>query len=513
MDSGDWSNALSWNGDGVTEPQSDDALSFGPCLTPSCYTTTDDLGPFTASNLSIADNLPYTLSGSDVELSLDPSPGEDGLDAAPASSTAGSAPGSPVISVPLALDDSQTWTVDGDGLGGGALSTWGVAGGSHTLGITLGAGGQLYLHRTVDTGGVTVTGADPQQGPTANGELGLFGDIDTTSDAPVVVDDVGLQLGDFNGVQTETGPMTVSDGAVTLGTSIDGGPGSTLVDGAFTIDPQSTMTVPLEGPGAGAGTDYGQLTATGDVNLAGDLTLVDDGSACQPATPGSVDTFITTTGGALSGQFANLPDGATTTMTAHCGDGVTDQYPIQINYTPTAMTGTFVGAGTITTESGGTGATGAAGTTGSKTPSGTAAGGGSAAKKATPTTSASGRSAAAGTGDARVAAPVTKADGAVDVGVSCAKGGASCLVRLQLLTTETTRHDKRVTHHTIVLGSRRVAIGAGDDRVSAVTLNPAGKRLLNRRRVLRARLVAAHWVSGHLRTMSSRKVTLRAPHR
>jgi hypothetical protein len=631
---GNWSDPANWDGG---TPTNGAALSFGMFACQSwmaCDTTTDDIGSLTASNLSIADNLQYSLAGSGTALTLDPSTG-DGLDAAPVTSSTGSAPGSPVIAVPLILGDAQSWSVEGNGLGSGAVSVGALSGAPNPLAVTLADGGQLYLDGTVDTGPLTVRD-DPTQGSGTGGELGLFGNVDSApSDGGIDVDDVGLQLGDFSGRQATTGSLMVSDSAVTLGTSGPGGPGSTLVDGTFSVDPQSAMTVALEGTGANGGTDYAQLVATGNVTLAGSLALLDEGASstvCPTATAGSSDTFIETTGGTLTGTFDNLPEGALTSITAHCNGG-TERYPIRIDYTPTAVTGTFVspsatsttvsaapaaitsggsvtltatvapagsGAGTpsgavqfldgttpITCTGSGDGAlrggapdtatctttglpvgsdpltaayggdggfeasssaavtvvvSGAgpggsgtaspppgsgssggpttsggsttAGGSGSGTSGSSAGAGGSAGSGGSATTGGTGAGdsgGAAGTGSPRIAgAAVTSGRGGVQVGVSCARGGASCAVVLRLITRERVRRRGHLSHRVIVLGRTTTTLGAGDDRVSAVTLDATGRRMLARDRVLRARLVLQRSVAGHLRTLSARRVTLHA---
>jgi hypothetical protein len=344
---GSWTQAANWSG-GVV-PGNGASLSF-PRLAAcdsaafSCYTSLATYSP-SVDNLSIGDDLPYELlANNGITLTLHPLVGQDGLDAAPT----GAGLGSPYIADPLVLSESQQWSVAGNGAGGGGLAigsvTSATASAPQKLAVTLTGGAQLFFDVTVATGGLTVTGAG-SGAPAQNGLVGITRNANTASgDGPIDVDDAALLLGNYAGAGVSTGPVAVQGGALTIGAGGANGPGEITVTGTLGIDTASSTTFELEGTGTTPGSSYGQLVASGNVTLGGQLTLSDEGApsdTCPAATVGSVDTFIRTTGGTLTGTFANLPNGAITSITAHCAD-TTLRYPVQLHYTPTAVTGTFL---------------------------------------------------------------------------------------------------------------------------------------------------------------------------
>ena len=107
----------------------------------------------------------------------------------------------------------------------------------------------------------------------------------------------------------------------------------------------------------------------------------------------------------------------------------------------------------------------------------------------------------------------------VSVPISC-KGDTSCTVSLKLTVTETLRGHKviavsarkaKVTHKTIVLGTASATIAAGRTATVKIGLNGTGRHLLAARHRLTATLTVTQRVSGRNRTISTQKVTFKAP--
>ena len=107
----------------------------------------------------------------------------------------------------------------------------------------------------------------------------------------------------------------------------------------------------------------------------------------------------------------------------------------------------------------------------------------------------------------------------VSVPISC-KGDTSCTVSLKLTVTETLRGHKviavsarkaKVTHKTIVLGTASATIRAGRTATVKIGLNRTGRHLLAARHRLTAKLTVTQRVNGRNRTISTQKVTFKAP--
>jgi hypothetical protein len=107
----------------------------------------------------------------------------------------------------------------------------------------------------------------------------------------------------------------------------------------------------------------------------------------------------------------------------------------------------------------------------------------------------------------------------VSVPISC-KGDTSCTVSLKLTVTETLRGHKviavsarkaKVTHKTIVLGTASATIRAGSTATVKIGLNRTGRHLLAARHRLTAKLTVTQRVNGRNRTISTQKVTFKAP--
>jgi hypothetical protein len=107
----------------------------------------------------------------------------------------------------------------------------------------------------------------------------------------------------------------------------------------------------------------------------------------------------------------------------------------------------------------------------------------------------------------------------VSVPIKC-KGNTSCRVSLKLTVTETFRGHKliaisarkaKVRHKTLVLGSTSATIRAGRTSTVRISLNRTGRKLLAARHKLTAKLTVTQRIAGRNRTLSTQKVTFKAP--
>ena len=107
----------------------------------------------------------------------------------------------------------------------------------------------------------------------------------------------------------------------------------------------------------------------------------------------------------------------------------------------------------------------------------------------------------------------------VSVPITC-KGDTNCTVSLKLTVTETFHGHKlvaisarkaKVTHKTVVLGTASATIRVGRTATVRISLNRAGRKLLAARHKVTAKLTVTQRISGHNRTLSTQKVTFKAP--
>ena len=107
----------------------------------------------------------------------------------------------------------------------------------------------------------------------------------------------------------------------------------------------------------------------------------------------------------------------------------------------------------------------------------------------------------------------------VSVPIAC-KGDTSCKVSLKLTVTETFRGHRliavsarkvKVTRKTVVLGTKSATIGAGRTATVRIGLNRIGRKLLATRHKVTAKLTVTQRIGGHNRTLSTQKVTFKAP--
>ena len=107
----------------------------------------------------------------------------------------------------------------------------------------------------------------------------------------------------------------------------------------------------------------------------------------------------------------------------------------------------------------------------------------------------------------------------VSVPVTC-KGDTSCTVSLKLTVVETLRGHKviavnarkaKLRHKNLVLGNATATVKAGRSATVRISLNRTGRKLLAARHKLTAKLTVTQRISGRNRTISTQKVTFKAP--
>jgi hypothetical protein len=162
----------------------------------------------------------------------------------------------------------------------------GVISGHHS--VDVGGGGTLTLTATENyTLGTTI---EPGTTLLVNGSIATCGGVTV---------DAGAVLG---------GDGTL--GAVTVyGTLAPGTPGATgiLTTGQLTFDSTGALEINLNGTTPGSG--YSQVVASGPIALNGATLIVQIGSSLTVTTADSFDILVNTSGQAITGTFANLPEG------------------------------------------------------------------------------------------------------------------------------------------------------------------------------------------------------------
>ncbi len=342
-----WSQGGNWGGSGGPIPgESVGTLTFPAPLSgcTACYQSDDDVGGIVANAIHIADDQSYSLLGDQLGL------GAGGITAAPGS--AGSSPqGGTNIANPLVLSTSQTWSVTGvttPGVFGGLEIGGGVSGSQYTLGVQLGNQGELdATGNGIEVGAFTATGADTADTGLNAGRNGTIrvASLNSLDGNPISLTDVQLDDDPNQAPIPHTlqiGPLTATGANVAIG---DGNTPDALmsVNGPVTFGAGNVAIFAIDQAGSTPGTDYSQLSATGNITLGGDLQ-VDQGGACATLGTGATATLITTSG-ALSGVFANAPDGAVIPLVDCPSQGLA----ARIGYTANSVTATVVSGGTTST--------------------------------------------------------------------------------------------------------------------------------------------------------------------
>jgi hypothetical protein len=298
------------------------ALS-GQCGAPSpldtCYRASNDASGVSVDAISFDGSQPYVVQGKSIALGAGGFTAVDG---------GGGFEGAWVV--PLNLTASQTWSVMGPLTMGGPITGPGSAL-TVNFGNTPGVFAGWFLY-----------GGDSEVGPLQlnGGQLQLGASTGTTMVNATDGQPVGLGTSQLflNGTAA-VGPLTSVASRVDLSTH------ALTVEGQFTADAHSTVSSLIQAPGSG---NFGVLTATGGVTLAGKLDLEQIGSggvgsACSPLPAGTRFT-IASAASAISGTFANAPPGATLPTWAGCprGEGITTV--AKIGYNPNSVTATIAAA-------------------------------------------------------------------------------------------------------------------------------------------------------------------------
>jgi hypothetical protein len=335
-----WSDSANWGG---TAPSGTvGTLEFPELIAPACtanpataacYETENDISAPSVNAITLDDHAPYSLRGKGIEI------GAGGITA----STTGSGQ-IPNIELPITLDASQTWSINGNNTYGG-LQVGSITGSTDT-GFDLALSRQAFLDdlSSIEAGPVEVTGANPNDsGEDAGLNGSINGSFNGSDQEPVNVSNVWLT--NYRPT-SESGPLTAVGAKITVGGSVGSG-AKLVVHGGVTLDPATVLQFDLNGA---------EIRASGVVNLASaHLVLENDYvyGVCPVLTPGQKFTLITTTG-SLAGTFAGVPNEGTIAL-----DDCPTNSPqeLHITYTANSVIATAIGSTFTWSGSGGAGAT------------------------------------------------------------------------------------------------------------------------------------------------------------
>jgi hypothetical protein len=332
-----WSNPDNWQG-GAAPSGSVSTLDFPDVSASGELDTTNDVAGISVNAIDVTDATAAAHDQTGIELAGDRLIlGAGGLQATTSSSTDAPA----IISLPITMDAAQTWSIDGGPYGTGEVGLDYLVG-DYPLTVDFADGGTLDLEPAFDSddgsdvGEVTITGADSSQtglNAAANGTV-------ATGQASQLNGSGALQITD-----------AALDGDLQIGMSVNSTGGLLYPDpgfsvaGSVSLDAASAAEFAISnGDGAPASS---RIYAQGNVNLGGStLALVSDETAndCPILPDGTVLTLVSSAT-AVTGTFANVPNGTDVTMSC----GVRSQPVLQINYTATSVTATVVYGGSAAT--------------------------------------------------------------------------------------------------------------------------------------------------------------------
>jgi hypothetical protein len=314
----------------LTFPALASSVCTGSVPSGTCDMSNNDVANISAQGIAIDGDEPYHISGDAITL------GSGGITVSPGAQSY-SGLGGTTLALPIDLSAPQTWSVDGS-FDAGAEIAGDVTGASDALGVDLANGGGLGLQGDIEVGAVSVVGSDSaDSGDDAglNGSVYLAdpGRLNGADQNPVSVRDAGLDVGASGSapsVNPTIGPLTSAGGLLDIESPV-------TVAGDVSLDSMTATVMGILGPGTA-----GQLSATGNVTLGGDLTVehptVGTGFVPCGLAPGQTYTLISASG-VVSGTFSNAPDGSL--MSVGCGNGY---YAVRIAYTAHAVTATILGA-------------------------------------------------------------------------------------------------------------------------------------------------------------------------
>jgi hypothetical protein len=277
-----------------------------------------------AGGISIDDGESYVIDGNAITL------GSGGITAAPSVSDTGF--GGPSFNAPIILGTSQTWSVTG-GSNNQQITVAKVDGAADNLTIDF-AGEPFFSigdHAEVGTFTVSSQGVVGLYSASLNGATGNAVDLSHGG---------GLFV---SGGASSSGPLSMNEDSFQVGNLNRFGAATFAVNGGVTLGAANHASFSINHSGTVPGTDFSQVSATGNVSLGGGSLQIS--ALCETGTaltPGDVDTLITTTG-SLSGTFAGVPDG--TTVQAQCSGGGETAPTVKINYTTHTVTATVVTGG------------------------------------------------------------------------------------------------------------------------------------------------------------------------
>lgn len=332
----EWSNARNWAG---TPPASNTparTLTFptlGTCGT--CYTSHNGLTAVSATGLVFRNTSgQYRILGNSLTL------GNGGISDTPGGGT------STTINAPLVLSSPQTWSIGSTGRYNLLTLLGGITGSSaDTLSVAFPAvrDADLFVDSNMEVGPVVVNGLGGFHigGPTWPGS------VNGTDGQPVTINGATLVANP----SSTSGPLTLSRGTLLLGTNPQNNGTTTLhVSGAATLGSTTTTETFINDNGSTPGADFSQLGASGNIAVGGTLVVGQGPSngSCVALNAGDVATLITTAG-ALSGMYANAPQGQILTMASSCRS---TPVQVQVHYTSNSVSATVLGGPAPTTSPG-----------------------------------------------------------------------------------------------------------------------------------------------------------------
>lgn len=299
-----WSVAANWVGGAAPAPNSTvGTLSFGAESPPSCdsfncVTVHNDVSGLSVGALWITDPR-IKIEGKALTL------GAGGLHARYITASSQG-----VVAMPITLGADQTWTVDrpADYLDYGSfgfLQVQGAVTGTQALTVELDAHSYIAFLNSADTGpdsgsevGSVTFNAPPSQLGYGHDRLLVrqalvYSSLNAVSGNPITVNHTMLEAA------ADLGSVHLRDGGLHL---MYPGGADTISAAGLTMDADSHFSINIISDGTDRGVDYSSLSATGAVQLAGQVRLTSPWGHCFEPKVGDSYTLISTTG-PLSGAF------------------------------------------------------------------------------------------------------------------------------------------------------------------------------------------------------------------
>lgn len=306
---GAWSSAADWEGGTApSKGQELGTLTFPRLTSPACeseeetyvcYTSYNDVDGLSARSLRIDDSDGYFLFGESLAL------GAGGVSASPE----GTGPGGAFLLLPLELDAAQRWSI-ADRAGGsvdenGVVLAAPVSSAASALTIEQSNGSALVLDSSMEVGPLAIEGPNASGLHTANGSI-LLEDGELNSADQQAVDLRHIFLAGTGAV----GALRAEGSTLDIGSRDE--PAEGIQASSATFDPASAALFEITGSGSTPLVDYSQLSTAGSVSLAGTIGVRVEPprskAPCPVLAAGTTYTFVSSAG-ALSGSFANAPEG------------------------------------------------------------------------------------------------------------------------------------------------------------------------------------------------------------